>query len=52
MAEKKLSEIIQLSYKLGLINDSAVLMLKEAIEKFGDITYGEFIKDKVYEMLE
>lgn len=52
LGEKKLSEIIQLSDKLGLIDDGSVLMLNEAIEKFGDITYGEFIKDKVYETLE
>lgn len=51
LAEKKLLEIIQLSDKLSSIDGSAVLMLKTAIEKFGDITYGEFAKDKVYEML-
>lgn len=52
LTEKKLSEIIQLSDKLDSIDNSVVLMLKTAIEKFGDITYGEFMKDKVYEMLE
>lgn len=52
LGEKKLSEIIRISDKLGSISDSAVLVLNTAIEKFGDITYGEFMKDKVYEMLE
>lgn len=52
LAKKKLSDIIQISDKLSSIDDRAVLMIKIAIEKFGDITYGEFVKDKVYEMLE
>lgn len=52
LAEKKLSEVILLSEKANITSDSAVLMIKTAIEKFGDITYGEFVKDKVYELFE
>lgn len=52
LAEKRLSEIIRISDKINEIDESAVAVLKKAIERFGDITYGEFIKDKIYEMLE
>ena len=52
LVEKKLSEVIQLSEKSDLVSDSAVLMIKTAIEKFGDITYREFVKNKIYELFE
>ncbi len=52
LTEKKLSEVIQLSEKSDLVSGSAILMLKTAIEKFGDITYGDFTKDKIYELFE
>lgn len=52
LTEKKLSEVIQLSEKSDLVSGSAILILKIAIEKFGDITYGDFTKDRVYELFE
>lgn len=52
LAEKKLSEVIQISEKSDLVSDSAVLMIKTTIDKFGDITYGELVKDKIYELFE
>lgn len=50
LTDKRLSEVIQLSEKSDLASNSAVLMLKTALEKFGDITYGELMKDRIYEM--
>lgn len=52
IAEKKLSEIIKLSDNLNSIDGSAILILKTALGKFGDITYGEFVKDRIYKLFE
>ncbi len=49
--DKKLSEIIEMAKKSNdsqLKNDGE--LLQKAIERFGDITYKEFIKDKLYKM--
>ncbi len=49
--DKKLSEIIEMAEKS---NDAQLKnngeFLQRAIERFGDITYKEFIKDKLYKM--
>lgn len=41
--EKKLTEIIQIADKLDFIDDNIIPHLNKSIEKFGDITWGEFI---------
>lgn len=50
-ADKKLSEIVEMAKKS---NDSQLKsngeFLQKAIERFGDITYKEFIKDKLYKI--
>lgn len=50
LSEKKLSEIIQIADKLSCMDSKIIPHLNKAIEKFGDITYGEFVKDYVCEM--
>lgn len=51
LEDKKLSEIIEMADNS---NDpqlkSGKELLQKAIERFGDITYKEFIKEKVFEM--
>lgn len=51
-SEKKLSEIIQMSENSDSVSDTTISILNKSIEKFGDITYGEFAKDKVWEAVE
>lgn len=51
LADKKLSEIIQIANKIGFMDKDIFPLLNRAIENFGDITYGEFIKDKFHEII-
>ena len=48
--EKKLSEIIQIADKLSYVDGNIIPHLNKAIEKFGDITYREFIIDYACKM--
>ena len=53
IAKKNLSEIIQIADKLSFLDErNAVSVLKKAIEKFGDITYGELMGGKFLELYE
>ena len=49
---KKLSEIISMSGKLLIADTGTLEILQKAIDKFGDITYGEMMKGKIYELFE
>lgn len=47
---KKLSEIISMSGKLLIADTGTLEILQKAIDKFGDITYVELMKGKLYEL--
>lgn len=52
ISKKKLSDIIQIADKLNCVDSNIIPHLNEAIEKFGDITYGEFVKDYACKMFD
>lgn len=53
IGKKKISEIIKIADKLSFLDEnSAISVLRKAIDKFGDITYDELMEDKIYEFME
>ena len=53
IGKKKLSEIIKIADKLSFLDgNSAISLLRKAVDRFGDITYDELMKDKIYEFME
>lgn len=51
LENKKLSEIIEIIEYMNFLQPSgSKKLLQKAIEKFGDITYAEFIENKISEM--
>lgn len=53
IGKKKLSEIVKIADKLSFLDgNSAISLLRKAVDRFGDITYDELMKDKIYEFME
>jgi len=53
LEDKRLTEIIELSEKLNCVDiKNCKEFFRKAVKKFGDITYKEFMNDKIYDMYE
>lgn len=53
IGKKKISEIIKIADKLSSLDgNSAISLLRKSVDRFGDITHDELMKDKIYEFME